>query len=533
MNVFEIFLVVLFLLYFICLPPIFKKAGVSSWHGLVPILQWITWLKLIKRPWYWFIVLLIPGVNLLMLAIMNVELGLAFNKRSVKDQWYFGAIPWLAIPDLAFRMKEVKLVGPRDWSNKKKGMIREWSEAVLFAVIAASVIRSFFFEAFTIPTGSMEGSMLVGDYLFVSKMSYGSKIQQTPLSVPFIHNTLPGGMKNSYLTWWEIPYVRLPGFGDVDRYDPVVFNFPHGDTILAHPALAGHDYYARIRDAAIQIAQGPENYSADPEKYEEQAREYYTRNSREPIEIKGRPIDKAENYIKRCIGLPGERIEMRDRTVYINGEPIETPEHSQLDYHIELSNPAMIGRIRKELELTDQDFNRDRNGNILENQVSLTASEREKLISMNVLDTIYLEDQSLLRGTMSIFPNSLMSPYDMWDADNFGPIQIPAMGESIELTVENLPIYQRAIAVYEGNDLEVVDGVIYINGEGSDAYTFKQNYYWMMGDNRHNSADSRFWGFVPETHVVGKAVFTWFSKSNVMQHGESRIRWERMFRTVN
>jgi signal peptidase I len=533
MNLAELLLILLFAQYFVTLPFIFAKAGQPMWHGFVPFLQYFTWLKVIKRPWYWLFLMLIPGVNLLVFVIMNVELGLAFNHRSVKSQWYFGALPWVALADLAFRNGEQKYVGPRDWSKKKKGMFREWGEAILFAVIAASVIRTLFFEAFTIPTGSMEGSMLVGDYLFVSKLSYGPKLQQTPLSVPFIHNAMPGSLRNSYVEWIELPYWRLPGLGKVNRYDPVVFNFPHGDTVLAHPALVGHDYYARIRDKGIELARSYEVYADNPEKYNQQARSFYQNYPGNPIPIKGRPIDKTENYIKRCMGLPGETLEIKNRIVHIDREPVANPEHTQFDYTMRLKNPATITKVKETLGLTNVDFEKQgATGQIIESKPSLTNGEVEQLIAMGVLDTLHLEDQRMLRGTMAIFPNSLQSPYIDWDSDNFGPIWIPKAGETIELNTDNLPVYRRAIAVYEGNALEVRDGVIYINGEVARTYTFKLNYYWLMGDNRHNSADSRFWGFVPETHVVGKAVFTWFSKQNEVDHGKARIRWERMFRMV-
>lgn len=534
MNVAEILIVLLFLQYFVTLPVIFKKGGKPSWHGYIPVLQFLTFLKLIKRPWYWLLLLLVPGVNLLVLVIMNVELGIAFNKRSVKEQWYFGALPWVALPDMAFKMQDLKYVGPRDWSKVKKSMMREWGEAILFAVIAATVIRSLFFEAFTIPTGSMEGSMLVGDYLFVSKVSYGAKLPQTPLSIPFIHNALPGSLRNSYVEWVQLPYWRLPGLGHVERYDPVVFNFPHGDTVLVHPGLVGHDYYARIRGKGVELARSYEVYWNNTETYNEQARDYYTKHPKTPIGIKGRPVDKAENYIKRCMGLPGETIELRDRQVYINGQRVDNPEHTQFDYTMLLKNPAMLSKVKETLGLTNSDFEKRPNSNIIvETSVSLTDGEVEKLKAMGVLDTLYLEDQTMLRGTLSIFPNSLEEPYVNWDSNNLGPIWIPKAGESIELNLQNLPLYGRAIAVYEGNSLEVREGQIYINGTASSSYTFKLNYYWMMGDNRHNSADSRFWGFVPETHVVGKAVFTWFSKENKNDHGSDRYRFERMFRFVD
>ena len=489
---------------------------------------------MLKRPWYWAFALIVPGINLLMLTILNVETGIAFNKREVKDQWFFGALPWVAIPDLAFRKKDLKFVGPRDWSKRKKGMFREWGEAILFAVIAASIIRSFFFEAFTIPTGSMEGSMLVGDYLFVSKMSYGPKIQQTPLSVPFVHNALPGSLTKSYVEWWEIPYFRLPGFGSVERFDPVVFNFPHGDSVLMHPMLVGHDYYARIRDTGVQMAKSIEEYEKDPEGYNARARNFFENNPRGPIPIVKRPIDKAENYIKRCMGVAGETIEIKDRIVHINGNPVENPEGVQFDYIMRLKNPAIITKVREKLGLTDQDFARNpETGEIQQSQISLTMEEKATLEAMDVLDTLYLDDQSGLRGTLNIFPNVNMAPYNTWDPDNVGPVYIPAKGDKVDLTLQNLPLYRRAIEVYEDNEVEVNGNEIKINGQTVSSYTFKQNYYWMMGDNRHNSADSRFWGFVPETHIVGKAVFTWFSKQNVQQHGEDRIRWERMFQFVD
>lgn len=527
MNVFEILILLLFLQYFVTLPQIFAKAGFTAWHGYIPVLQWLTWLKMLKRPWYWVFIIFVPGVNLLMLTILNVETGIAFNKRSTKEQWIFGALPWWGLIDLAFRQKNAKYVGPRDWTNRKKTIQREWGEAILFAVIAASVIRSFFFEAFTIPTGSMEGSMLVGDYLFVSKMSYGPKIQQTPLSLPFIHNALPGSMTNSYVEWIQLPNYRLPGFGDVERYDPVVFNFPHGDTVIAHPKYAGHDYYSLLRNVGVRLAGSPEAYLEQKDFYNEKAKDEYRRAFK--VDIKSRPIDKEENYIKRCIALPGETLEIKDRQVYINGEALENPEGLQYDYIMKLTNPAMVKKVVEKLDLTNIDFESDERGNVNHGVVSLTKSEVEKLRSMNVLDTLYLESQAYHKGILSVFPNSLQAPYNTWDPDNFGPVKLPAKGESIALTTENWPLYERAIDVYENNDVNVEDGQIFINGEPASSYTFKQDYFWMMGDNRHNSADSRMWGFVPESNVVGKAVFTWFSKQNEAQHGESKYRWDRMF----
>jgi signal peptidase I len=336
-------------------------------------------------------------------------------------------------------------------------------------------------------------------------------------------------MRNSYVEWIELPYYRLPGFGKVDRYDPVVFNFPHGDSIIVDPVLAGHDYYAILRKQGIAFAGNDLNvYLEDPEGYKARARNRFAKE----FGIKARPIDKEENYIKRCVGLPGDRIEMRDRQVYINDKALENPSEVQYNYYFRLKNQAQLQKVREELDLTELDFGNTGNQKNY-GLLALTDGEYEKLMAMNVVDTIVLEDQSNLAGQLEIFPNSMMAPYNTWTPDNFGPIAIPADGWTYEINIETLPLYHRVIEVYEGNEVEVRDNQVYINGELATEYTFKQNYYWMMGDNRHNSADSRFWGFVPETHVVGKAVFTWFSKENALQHGSSDIRWNRMFRLVD
>ena len=227
-----ILLIALIVVYSITLPPLLKRAGLNATLGYIPLVNFFPFLKMIKRPWWWFFLLLSPGVNLMMLVIINVELGIAFGKRKTGEQWFFGALPWYALFKLAYQEKEVAFIGPRDWTGKKKSFGREWGEAIVFAVVAASVIRTFFIEAFTIPTPSMEKSMLVGDYLFVSKLSYGPKVPQTPVSIPFVHNAIPGGMTNSYVDWFSLPYFRLPGMGKVVRFDPVVFNFPNCDTIM-------------------------------------------------------------------------------------------------------------------------------------------------------------------------------------------------------------------------------------------------------------------------------------------------------------
>ncbi|MFN5296621.1 MAG: S26 family signal peptidase [Flavobacteriales bacterium] len=546
-----ILLTALVLVYSISLPPLLKRAGLNSAIGYIPLVNFIPMLKMLKRPWYWFFVILCPGINLMMIAVLNVETGIAFGKRSTKDQWMFGLLPWWAFFQLAFKEKELPYLGPRDWTGKKKTMVREWSEALLFAVIAASAIRTFFFEAFTIPTPSMEKSMLVGDYLFVSKMSYGPKVPQTPLSVPFLHNALPGGMTNSYTEAMSLPYFRLPGFGSVERLDPVVFNFPHGDTIMVDPFYAGHDYYSYLRKEAIVLANGYDKYAQNPERYEHMARNNFaikkvcqvcgferSQRNPKPLAIGGiryRPMDKRENYVKRCVGLPGDELSIINRQVHINGQPQQDPEGVMQSYRFTVKSPAALKKIYAEFKVNINDRNSVPGGAEPVYQSSFTASDYEKLKGNSDVLSIEVNNDTLPESfdPQALFPNSPLEPFNKWTRDNFGPIHIPAKGETVALTPENIALYRRVIQNYENNTLQIQDGKAIINGSAAESYTFKQNYYWMMGDNRHQSADSRYWGFVPEDHIVGKPVFTWMSKEDPNYQETGELRWKRMFRFVD
>jgi len=546
-----ILLTALVLVYSISLPPLLKRAGLNGAIGYIPLVNFIPMLKMLKRPWYWFFVILCPGINLMMIAVLNVETGIAFGKRSTKDQWMFGLLPWWAFFQLAFKEKELPYLGPRDWTGKKKTMVREWSEALLFAVIAASAIRTFFFEAFTIPTPSMEKSMLVGDYLFVSKMSYGPKVPQTPLSVPFLHNALPGGMTNSYTEAMSLPYFRLPGFGSVERLDPVVFNFPHGDTIMVDPFYAGHDYYSYLRKEAIVLANGYDKYAQNPERYEHMARNNFaikkvcqvcgferSQRNPKPLAIGGiryRPMDKRENYVKRCVGLPGDELSIINRQVHINGQPQQDPEGVMQSYRFTVKSPAALKKIYAEFKVNINDRNSLPGGAEPVYQSSFTASDYEKLKGNSDVLSIEVNNDTLPESfdPQALFPNSPLEPFNKWTRDNFGPIHIPAKGETVALTPENIALYRRVIQNYENNTLQIQDGKAIINGSAAESYTFKQNYYWMMGDNRHQSADSRYWGFVPEDHIVGKPVFTWMSKEDPNYQETGELRWKRMFRFVD
>ena len=523
-----IVLVVLLIEHMLFLPKLFKRAEQVSWHGAIPGLNYWTWLKVIGRPWYWIFLLIVPGINLLMLVIMQVEMGLVFKQRSSFDQWKIGALPWVFLPLLA--QGEAPYVGARDWANKKKSVGREWGESILWALIVASILRTFFFEAFTIPTASMEGSMLVGDYLYVSKTSYGPKIPQTPVTVPLIHNVFPGSMVPSYTEWFALPYRRLIGWRDVERYDAVVFNFPHGDTIVVDPNLAGHDYYGILRRESISAAQGDlQAYVTNPSKFESMAREQLTKR----YGIVGRPLDKSENYVKRCVGLPGEVLEVVAGDVIINGEILAPPAGMQFEYEITFNSQLDARRAIQSLELTNVDLGNARmDGDQVVVIMALTEAERAQLEAGTLSQSLLRMETSGRRGSLEMFPNVQSTEFDQWDPDYVGPILIPKKGLTVTLDERNIALYRRAIDVYEGHDFQIEGKQVFIDGEAVDSFTFGQDYYWMMGDNRHRSADSRMWGFVPETHVVGRASFIWFSKQNKAQHGESKIRWNRMFRSV-
>ncbi|HRO41379.1 MAG TPA: signal peptidase I [Flavipsychrobacter sp.] len=378
-------------------------------------------------------------------------------------------------------------------SKTKKPAWREWLDAAVFAIVAATIIRTFLIEAYTIPTGSMEGSLLVNDYLFVSKVSYGPRIPMTPLSVPLVHNVMPvtGGKSYSEAVKWD--YKRLWGFGDVERYDIVVFNFPEGDTImLEQPEM---DYYQAMRMAG-----------------REQIHSRFT--------LETRPVDKTDNYIKRCMAVPGDKIEIRDGIVFINDQQAPLFPHAKTNYTIIANGPL------------NQELLEDNNV-----QVTNMSGNQYELDIENQAVPVVQKQPSVVRFIPGVMPKGMVgqpgewtfpqdTAYYKWNVDNLGPLVIPKKGTTVQLTPQNIALYRRIIDVYEENDLQERNGQFIINGAPSSSYTFKMDYFWMMGDNRHNSLDSRFWGFVPENHVVGKAWFVWLS------YGEDGIRWRRLLRGV-
>lgn len=411
---------------------------------------------------------------------------------------------------------------------KKKGVEKqtkavEWIDALIFAVVAATLIRMFLFEAYTIPTSSMEKSMLVGDYLFVSKVAYGPKLPNTPLAVPFTHHTLPftrSGKAYSEAIKW--PYKRIAGTTDIKRNDIIVFNFPTGDTVIV--GNENPDYYSQIRSNARSYQQA--ELSRGVKMTRQEAEERVKKLMKQRFEIISRPVDKRENYIKRGVGMPGDTIELREGQLFVNGVPAENPENLQYDYVVRTNGtPLNKKKLKEEIGISYDDM-----GMISSTEYvfPLTGEMVRKLKAYpNVKEVRRNVDMEI---NPEIFPfDPLRYP---WSVDNFGPLYIPKKGDKVDLSLDVLPFYERIISVYEGNKLDVRDSVIYINEQPVEDYTFQMDYYWMMGDNRHRSADSRFWGFVPEDHIVGKAYFIWLSLDKDKSF-LGKIRWNRMFRFVH
>ena len=419
------------------------------------------------------------------------------------------------------------------WWKEAEGPVKfvmSWVDALVFALVAVYFINLFFFQNYVIPSSSLEKSLLTGDYLFVSKVSYGPRIPETPLTMPLTQHTMPLFECKSYIEWPHWDYRRVKGLGKVQLNDIVVFNFPAGDTICSAPQYQAYDYYQMCYQIGYQLyPQRPNPDSLTQEQLPLYFNTIYQagkmaieQNSQEYGVIDTRPADRRENYVKRCVGLPGQTLQIKDRIVYLDGKANKEPDNVQYTYHVKLKQ-RFDDDLMKELGITMEDLTSlNTQGYMpLTNHAVQELKKRTDLV-----ESIELNRDS---SELDIYPlNGNMH----WTRDNYGPIWIPKKGESIDLTLKNLPIYERPIRTYEGNKLEVKDGKIYINDQESTKYTFKMDYYWMQGDNRHNSLDSRYWGFVPEDHIVGKPIFIWWS-SDPDRRGFSGIRWDRLFRFVD
>ena len=444
------------------------------------------------------------------------------------------------------------------WKDAENPVVRtlmSWVDAIVFALVAVYFVNIYFFQNYTIPSSSLEKSLLVGDYLLVSKMSYGPRVPQTPLHMPLCQHTLPFGGK-SYITWPQWEYKRVTP-KPVSLNDIVVFNYPAGDSIVSNPKFQT-EYYALVNTYGrifYQVVNGatpnPKDLSAAEQRpyfssVSELGRQFVSLSPTEQqpyialarermgIEIPAvdfgkvdwRPVDRRENYVKRCIGLPGQTLEIRDRIVYLDGKENPAPKNVQFNYRVQLKTSYLPEDLIHELGLSMKDVMDMYQSHI----IPLTAEAKQALEQ----HTEYVESITPVidQDSDMLYPQNL---YTGWTCDNYGPIWIPKKGESIELSIENIAIYERPIHVYEGNDLKVTpEGDIYINGEKTSRYTFKMDYYWMQGDNRHCSADSRYWGFVPEDHIVGKPIFIWLSTDvDRPWFSGHHIRWNRLFSLVD
>ena len=469
--------------------------------------KWVAWL--------WFAV-----VTLLYLAFLYW----------VKSWWGLVVVPF--IYDV-YITKKIKWTWWKELDNPGR-TIMSWVDAIVFALVAVYFVNNFFFQNYKIPSSSLEKSLLTGDYLLVSKLSYGPRIPQTPLTLPLTQHTIPGINCRSYIEWPQWKYRRVKGLGKVEWGDIVVFNYPAGDTVAVdYP----YDFYDLCYSTGMQIVaqsggtvppmQG-QSTEAQMRQYQELyqlGRQYVESQKNKFGDIIVRPADRRENYVKRCVGLPGQTLQIKDKVIYVDGKAMPQPELVQFNYHVYTSNNQVLpDKLCAELGISDEDRVHifDRNSGM-----PLTKAAREALLKQtNLVDSI-VEIMDGYGG--NLYP--LDHDYG-WTRDNYGPVLIPKRGLTVPLTMDNIAIYERPIRAYEGNTLDVRNGKILINGKAADSYTFQMDYYWMMGDNRHNSADSRYWGFVPEDHVVGKPLFIWLSVSDDANPEAPRYRWNRLFKWV-
>lgn len=464
-------------------------------------------------------------------------------KMSVSMVLYLIFILWvkswlgLILVPLIFDVYITKIINWSWWKSLKNSFfksIMSWIDAIVFALVAVYFVNLFFFQNYTIPSSSLEKSLLVGDYLFVSKMAYGPRKPHTPLTMPLTQHTMPLTKGKSYIEWPQWGYERVKGFGNIKLNDIVVFNYPSGDTVTLNPIYQSMDFYGMAYELGAGMCKPIDIESLSMldqhsvyNFYYKTGRSYIDRHSDIFGGVISRPVDRRENYVKRCVGLPGQTIQIIDGTIYLDGEPNKQPENVQFNYIVELLKPIPLElRDRIGLSLEDLPAVDNRPGTKI---FPLTQEAASILLLRN--DLVAGVEKIVQSNGEWLFP---LNKYTGWSVDNYGPVWIPSKGESINLTLENLPFYERAIKVYENNSLEVLNnGSILINGQETESYTFRMDYYWMMGDNRHNSADSRFWGFVPEDHIVGRPVLVWLSLNKDKAFGEKgKIRWNRMFRLV-
>lgn len=524
----------------------FKKIGIEPWKAFVPFLNKIELIKLTGQPksfLFWFF---IPGANIIAAISLFSELLDAHRIYDWKSHYLgigFGAIffPWLFIkkrPEPKYFGASGEIEGER-FKKPEPSFVRGWSDTIIFALSAAMLIRFFVFEAFTIPTSSLEGTLLVGDFLFVDKFSYGMRMPNTPLAFPLVQNVMPltsgSSSINSYVDWIKIPYIRLPKLTEIKRNDLVVFNFPEGDTVTQEYQSA-QPYIPLVEGYGKELVAQSQTVNEDflkTDEYHELVKTYGRQFVSSKFTITSRPVDKRDHYVKRCTAIPGDKLEIKQGVLYINDKIAYQAPKMQTSYKIYL-NPSKV-KFGGEHELTndlinlnintEQSFGFDKAVSNLAfvHTDKVTIQEIKKL---NYIDSVVEEFDLGPDYSESSFPHD--KRYYTWARDAYGPITIPKKGSTVSISKENISMYERIIQIYENNSLEVKGTDIYINGKISKTYTFKMDYYWMMGDNRHNSQDSRAWGFVPEDHIVGRPFIIFMSWDTI----KKTIRWNRLLNLV-
>ncbi|MDL2227824.1 signal peptidase I [Odoribacter sp. OttesenSCG-928-L07] len=484
---------------------IFEEAGYKWWYSFIPGFNYYIWMKLTKRPFWWFAILIIPFIGFFIMLLLQVSTAKSYGKFKLWQEALAVFFPFAYFPYLGFSKDEHYYAVRPEY---KKSTVREWVDAIIFAVVAVSILRMFMFEAYTIPTSSMEKSLLVGDYLFVDKMKYGARAPMTPLSFPFAHHTMPL-TKNvkSYSELIKLNYYRYPALKQINNYVPIVFNYPEGDTVST-TYQSNASYYSLVRQY------GHTRVNTDKRNFGD---------------IIVRPVDKRETYIKRCIGIPGDTLQIIDGYAHINGVKENHKGILEFEYIVKTNGSQFRPNILSDLDITERYIF---NPNTSEYKLTLTQESYEKIKANPIVESItpslqtkedYYKDNCI----MYLFPYN--TNYE-WTIDEYGPIYIPKRGDVLEINSKNICLYSRLIETYEGNTLKIDGDDIYINGEKTDKYNVKMDYYWMMGDNRHNSADSRFWGFVPEDHIVGTPFIVWLSLDKNKALFQGKIRWSKTMR---
>lgn len=533
-----IILIISFLGFQVGLWGIFQKAGQRPWLSLIPIYNMWVWLSIIARPRWWMLLIFFPFISFFMIYMMIWKTIRLYGKRSYLPLIFGTFFFFIYLPYIGFSKKEVFIL-PENLPKFKKSKAREWGDAIIFAVAAAYIIRMFLFEFYKIPTSSMESSLMVGDYLAVGKMNYGARVPMTPIAFPFVHHTLPlTKVTKSYVEWVKLPYMKFPAINTIKHNNVVVFNYPDGDTVVLE--RQSESYYAIVREFETML-----NPNADPDernrmyyKYGDQmnrfnikyAGDYYPGKGRAAVwseyKVVARPVDKRENYVKRCIGLPGDELIIVNGQLYVNGKMASNPKNMQFSYFVrDQIGGGLSKKKRKELNINEEDMQQVDPYTYL---YCLNKDQKQKIEKMGKEVMLFNEKDD--DYDVNIFPHD---PRYKWNRDNFGPFVIPKKGMTVQLNDSTIVLYDKIIRNYEHNKLEIKDKVIYINGKETSSYTFQMDYFFMMGDNRHNSADSRFWGVVPEDHIVGKTLFVWLSVDKFKNWGENKIRWNRMFKKIN